>query len=353
MKKVIIISSTFSRDKKGGVASFVDNRAKYLSKKVDVIVCALGTTSYNDTNIAYKSIGNPLLFKYYFIIYWARLILFCFKQKDAVIEIHNIPVAFPVFFIFRNRYFFHGPARQEAQVENKPLMIQYSSYLLELVSLKLSNKIFVVSNFFRKTLQEEHPHIKSRILKKLPIYEYQEHFFDPNSIPSDGLNFVMVRRLVKRTGVLEFVALFIKMLETNNLQNNAILTIAGDGPEREKIIELIAKSKFEKNISCVGIISEQKKIELFQRADYNIVPTLKLEGFGLVIIEAAICGCKSIVTNVGAMPEVIAYLSHQGHIFELDNEGPSMNMFKSLKKNAYDKKQLHNLTKDFFFFESN
>lgn len=352
MKKVIIISSTFSRDKKGGVASYVDNRAKYLSKKVDVIVCALGTNSYSDANIAYKSIGNPLLFKYYFIAYWAKLILFCLKQKEAVIEIHNIPVALPVFFMFKNRYFFHGPARQEAEAENKPLMIQYFSYLLELVSLKLSNKIFVVSNFFRKTLQDEHPYITSRILKKLPIYEYQNYFFDPNSIPSDGLNFVMVRRLVKRTGVLQFVALFIKMLETNCLENNAVLTIAGEGPEREKIIELIAQSKFKKNIDCLGIVSEQKKIELFQRADYNIVPTLKLEGFGLVIIEAAICGCKSIVTNVGAMPEVITYLSKQGHIFELADERSSMNMFKSLKKRAYDKKQLHDLTKDFFFFES-
>ena len=95
---------------------------------------------------------------------------------------------------------------------------------------------------------------------------------------------------------------------------------------------------------------EEEKIELFKKADYNIVPTLKLEGFGLVIIEAGICGCMSIVSNVGGMPEVIGYLSNQGIVYNLP-EADCIKAFEDIEKNQYDKKALHQLTKKVFYFE--
>ncbi len=348
LKKVIIISSTFSRDKRGGVASYIDNRALFLSNKVEATVCGLGE-NYRDGNVVYKSIGEPSTFKYNFIINWFRLISFCLKQKDAIIEIHNIPVGLPLFFLFRNRYFFHGPARLEAQAEGKSKTQQNISYILEKIALKLSKKIYVVSDNFRNVLKSEHPRINSRISKKLPTYKFKEDFFDSTAITADHLNFIIVRRLVKRTGVIEFVKLFINMLETQKIEENAVLTIAGEGSEEATLIELIATSGFEKNIKYLGVISEKKKIELFQIADFNIVPTLKLEGFGLVIIEAGICGCKSIVTNVDAMPEVIGYLSNQGILFDL-NESSCVETFSTLKKNVYCKQEMHRLTKEKFYF---
>jgi hypothetical protein len=208
LKKVIIISSTFSKDRRGGVASYVDNRALFLSKEVEVIVCGLGS-NYKDGNVVYKSIGEPSIFRYTFLINWFRLVYFCLKQKDAIIEIHNIPIGLPLFFLFKNRYFFHGPARLEAIVEKRSRIQQNISYMLEKVSLKRSNKIFVVSDNFRGVLKSEHPHINTRILKKLPVYKFNKDFFDSKVLTTDHLNFIIVRRLVKRTGVIEFVKLFI------------------------------------------------------------------------------------------------------------------------------------------------
>jgi glycosyltransferase involved in cell wall biosynthesis len=348
LKKVIIISSTFSKDKSGGVASYIDNRAQYLSKKVEVIVYGLGS-SYNEDKVHYKSIGEPSRFKFSFLINWMRLIMFCMKERGAIIEIHNIPVGLPIFFLFRNRYFFHGPARLEAKAEKRSKTQQNISYVLEKISLKLSNKIFVVSDSFRDVLKSEHPYIKTRILKKLPVYKFNKDFFDSKLLTTDHLNFIIVRRLVKRTGVIEFVKLFINMLQTEKIEQNAILTIAGEGPEQDNLIELIANSGFENNIKYLGFITEKKRTYLFKMADFNIVPTLKLEGFGLVIIEAGICGCKSIVTNVGAMPEVIKYLSNQGILFDL-NQSSCVKTFSTLKKNTYSKEELHKLTKEKFYF---
>jgi glycosyltransferase involved in cell wall biosynthesis len=349
MKKVILITSTFPNEKKGGVPSYVENRALYLSKRFNVTVCGLGK-SYLIENVVFKSVGRSFNFKYFFFFYWLKLIIVCLRNRKSIIEIHNIPVAFPIFFIFKCRYFFHGPSRLEAQVEGASIMTQKLKNFVEKICLKRSKKILVVSKAFEKLLRDEHSKKLPKIGLVLPKFKYKPIFFDGVISSSDNLNFVIVRRLVKRTGVIPFVQLFFRMLESKNIQDNCKLHIAGNGPEKQKLIDLISKSAFKKNVNYIGFISEEEKIELFKKADFNIVPTLKLEGFGLVIIEAGICGCMSIVTNVGGMPEVIGYLSNQGIIFKL-TEADSIKTFEGLRKKQYDKNVLHKITKKTFYFD--
>ena len=47
-----------------------------------------------------------------------------------------------------------------------------------------------------------------------------------------------------------------------------------------------------------------------------MVPTLGYEGFGLVVVEAGFMGCPSMVTDVGALPEVIETLNDYGTVVE-------------------------------------
>lgn len=51
------------------------------------------------------------------------------------------------------------------------------------------------------------------------------------------------------------------------------------------------------------------------------MPTIGLEGFGLVVVEAAFWGCPSIVTDVNALPEVISKLEGIGVIVPPTQEG--------------------------------
>jgi glycosyltransferase involved in cell wall biosynthesis len=48
---------------------------------------------------------------------------------------------------------------------------------------------------------------------------------------------------------------------------------------------------------------------LYRAADFNVVPTQALEGFGLASIEALAAGTPSIVTPVGGLPEAVGGLS--------------------------------------------
>ena len=49
-------------------------------------------------------------------------------------------------------------------------------------------------------------------------------------------------------------------------------------------------------------------VDAYRAADVAVVPTLAVEGFGLVVLEAAACGTPSIVSDVGGLPEAAAAL---------------------------------------------
>ena len=349
MKSLILITSTFPSERAGGVPTYVENRALYLSQSIFVKVYGLGE-SYKLDNVEFKSIGRSHNFKFLFFLIWLRLIFFTLKHRNSTIEIHNISVGLPLFFLFKCRYFFHGPARLEASVEGKSKLNQQIRYCVERACLVLSNEIFVVSNAFKDILVKEHKQKFNHASVVLPKFQYKELFYEERRSNAEHLKFVIVRRLVKRTGVVPFVRLFITMLDSAVIPPDSELTIAGDGPEKYELTDIIKNSTYTKNIIYRGLISEENKIELFKNADYNIVPTLNLEGFGLVIIEAGIAGCMSIVSNIDAMPEVISYLSDQGIVYDLKH-AHGINVFTGLKKNSYDKKRLHETTKKVFYFE--
>lgn len=52
-------------------------------------------------------------------------------------------------------------------------------------------------------------------------------------------------------------------------------------------------------------VSHQDMPKYYQVADVVVVPSLYSEGFSKVVIEAASCGCALIVSNRGALPEMV------------------------------------------------
>jgi glycosyltransferase involved in cell wall biosynthesis len=64
-----------------------------------------------------------------------------------------------------------------------------------------------------------------------------------------------------------------------------------------------------KHIRFLGYVEDDQLPHLYRAADINVVPTLALEGFGLVAAEAMAAGTPSMVTPVGGLPEVVSDLS--------------------------------------------
>ena len=113
---------------------------------------------------------------------------------------------------------------------------------------------------------------------------------------------VCVRRLVPRMGLDVLLDAWKRIAD--GLPGASVLLLVGDGPLREALTVRAASPSLGAGVRVLGRLSEADLVEAYRAADVAIVPSVSLEGFGLVVPEAAACGTPSIVSDVGGLPEV-------------------------------------------------
>lgn len=121
-------------------------------------------------------------------------------------------------------------------------------------------------------------------------------------LPDDCTILFTVRNLVPRMG-LENLLSGIELLGT--APHLMLLVIGGEGPLREHLQGEIRRRRLDQLVRLVGFIPESQLNRYYQAADLVLIPSLQLEGFGLVMVEAMACGTPVLGTPVGAIPEVL------------------------------------------------
>ncbi len=61
-------------------------------------------------------------------------------------------------------------------------------------------------------------------------------------------------------------------------------------------------------IRFAGFISDDDLPSAYAAADFSIVPSDALEGFGLITLESLACGTPVLVTPIGGLPEAVSGL---------------------------------------------
>lgn len=124
----------------------------------------------------------------------------------------------------------------------------------------------------------------------------------PMKTQADGkITILYIGRLEKRKG-LKYLLKAFDLLSTEN--HDYRLIIAGDGPDRSKLEDLVQKDSI-RGVSFLGYIDENTKLKLLQEADLFCSPALYGESFGIVLLEAMASGCVTVAGNNAGYESVL------------------------------------------------
>ncbi len=114
--------------------------------------------------------------------------------------------------------------------------------------------------------------------------------------------FFTVRALVPRNG-LEGLIQAASSLRRKGLGFD--LVIVGDGPLRSNLLAQIRELSLTNHVTLLGWVEDEYLPVLYRSCDAFVLPTLSLECFGIIILEALASGVPVIATPVGAIPELL------------------------------------------------
>ncbi|WP_159882549.1 glycosyltransferase family 4 protein [Paenibacillus puerhi] len=216
---------------------------------------------------------------------------------------------------------FHGPWAQEGMVEDRgQKLAQKIRYQLkknvELLSYRRSDHFIVLSRYFRDILAHDYG-MDARRIHVIPGAVDTGRFKpaadrrlirEELGLREDQPVLFCARRLVPRMGIDHLIR---AMVRVKREVPDAVLYIAGSGAMGKQLEQLASELQLEGTVHFLGRVSNEDLVRWYQAADLSIVPTLTLEGFGLVTVEAMACGTPVIGTPYGGTKEILDGLSKE------------------------------------------
>jgi len=117
----------------------------------------------------------------------------------------------------------------------------------------------------------------------------------------EGRVALAVRRLVPRMG-LEVLLEAWRSLEPGSEDR---LALVGDGPSAPGLRRLARSLEVESTVRFCGRVDDDELVAWYRAADVAVVPSLALEGYGLVVLESLACGTPVVGTDVGGLAEAL------------------------------------------------
>ena len=280
--RITIFSSTFLPNI-GGLENIMSGLANSWTEMDQSVQVATNTEGEVPSN--YAIIRKPSLYQ-----------LFKLAQKSDIFIEANISLKTVVVGLFNRKKWVvihHIPYLHQKSIAG--IIKQWLTYFSHNIS---------VSEFVQKTIPG----------KSIVIPNFYNSVFDAVSTTEKTEHTVFVGRLVSDKGVdflLNAIALLIKEYPTIQI------TIIGDGPEKENLIQLCKKSNLQNHVSFINSLDPillAKKLATFK---WLVIPSLWEEPFGLVALEGLAAGCTVIASDGGGLTEV---LGNFGILFKRGNK---------------------------------
>jgi glycosyltransferase involved in cell wall biosynthesis len=330
--KVIIVGNTTPPDKMGGLGRYTRELAgalvaagcdvKLLVKRVDPRSPSRERTFDGVDLIRHDVLDkrNPLFAPTYPFL-TARGVLGPLRtlaDEQTIIHTHFPVTALPIALSGRRFiHTFHAPVWEELLDERQasyflPTPVQGLAVTgirgAERQVMNRAREVFVLSDFMRRRLHEISPHAADRALV-LPGGIDTGRFAPQTTTeraPTSAPRLFTARRMSPRMGLDVLIAAMPTVLAHHP---SATLAIAGTGEMEGLLRSMSTTLGIAGRIEFLGRISDQELVMEYCRATLAVMPTTKLEGFGLTTAEALACGTPVVGTAVGATPEILAPIS--------------------------------------------
>lgn len=223
-------------------------------------------------------------------------------------------------------YTFYGPWHQEMRVElyGKRLAalaaVPYRGYVALLCQglkrwqgfvMRRCQRVVVLSEHSRHEIAAFFPAVDGDRVLLIPGGVDVERFRPAPSrlavrarlgLPEHAPILLTVRRLVPRMGLENLLSAFAQL---SRERDDLYLVIGGRGRSEGELRALAGQLGVAGRVRFAGFIAEVDLPAYYQAADLFVLPTLALEGFGLITLEALACGLPVVGTPVGSTCELL------------------------------------------------
>ncbi|MDE2181220.1 MAG: glycosyltransferase family 4 protein, partial [candidate division NC10 bacterium] len=183
-------------------------------------------------------------------------------------------------------------------------------WVIERACLKRATRIHVLSDFSAGLLWKLYRIPADRIVK-IPGGVDTERFQpaadrtavrDALGLSAKASLLFTLRNLEARMGLTSLIR---AMAVVRRSVPETLLLISGVGSLRGDLTSLTASLDLNSHVRFPGLVPDDQLPLYYQAADFFILPTRELEGFGLVTVEALACGTPVLGTPVGGTPEIL------------------------------------------------
>jgi glycosyltransferase involved in cell wall biosynthesis len=350
--KICFVTEYFPKNDKleikGGVEIAAFNEAYYLSKNNDITVL----TSYEEETKRKTEIGNIKIIacgkkrsytqkkSYKKRLSFIKAAYDTGKKLDLDIIIGYNFITYPVAWKISQKLNIPCVARYHdvwigKWIKNIGIFGIFGEILERYFLSRDVDLILAVSNFTANNLKKHFP--KNKIAVVPNIVEF-------NKIKSTKFKkktISCVSRLVEYKRIEDLILAMDIIINKDNNFKNLQCKIIGVGPMKKKL-ELITKEKnLEKNITFCGFVKKHENVLKVINSSYIFCLPSKVEGFGIVIVEALGCEVPFVTSNISPIIEISE--KKGGLFFQAENHE---DLAKKLKLLLKEKKLYENLKKE-------
>lgn len=304
--------------RRGGIEYLIGQLVAGLKKRHSVWVVTAYTESSDATDTDVARAPCPGLIPFAIFALWRGALSL---RRDAGISVvfGGSALVAPLVLILARIY------GRRAVVQVHGLDIVYRSALYQLLCvrwLKRCDRV-IANSTFTATLAESKGVSADRI-SVIPPGVKPERFSAPVDVEAtkkffglEGKRIILfVGRLARRKGVKEFIQESLPEIVAAVPQ--ACFVIVGGNPtesltHRDDMVTEIAAAAsrlgLERHVMLLGSLSDDDVEKLYQTCDVVVLPALAtlddVEGFGIVLLEAAAAGKPVVATRVGGIPDAV------------------------------------------------